>query len=72
MSRPAEGNYVIYNRVLNASGDKLAITFNGPDNTLTVTRKSNSTNQIVCLLVSSLLLNFISDNDMIIVPTFQL
>jgi len=47
MSRPAQGTYIIYNRVLSASGEILAITFNGVNNTLTVTPKTGAESQVV-------------------------
>ncbi|KAF4616896.1 hypothetical protein D9613_008766 [Agrocybe pediades] len=46
MSRPNQGSYVIYNRVLSPTGDKLAITFTGQNNTLTVTPMTKSSNQV--------------------------
>ncbi|KAF9554207.1 hypothetical protein CPC08DRAFT_766895 [Agrocybe pediades] len=46
MSRPSPGSYVIYNRVLSPNGEKLAITFNGQNNTLIVTPKNDSPGQI--------------------------
>ncbi|PPQ68409.1 hypothetical protein CVT26_006081 [Gymnopilus dilepis] len=47
MSRPAPGCYAIYNRVLSPTGEKLAITYNGKGNTLTVTPfRNNSDSQI--------------------------
>ena len=49
MSRPEPGTYVIVNRVLSPEGDKLAITFNGEGNALTVdpSAESASTSQRV-------------------------
>ncbi|EGN94203.1 hypothetical protein SERLA73DRAFT_144703 [Serpula lacrymans var. lacrymans S7.3] len=41
MSKPSAGTYVIYNRVLDASGRKLAITYNGEGNYATATPLSN-------------------------------
>lgn len=59
MSRPAPGSYIIYNRALSPSGEKLAITFVGQGNTLTVTPKTNSTTQIV-RCVSSVFSNYLT------------
>ena len=47
MSRPAPGTYVIVNKVCSPYGDKLAITFNGEGNALTVTPSANSSSQRV-------------------------
>ena len=50
---PAPGRYVIYNRVLAATGEKLAITFNGVSNATTATPLTYDGNQIVssCLFI---------------------
>jgi len=45
MSKPADGTYVIVNRVLSPNDEKLAITFNGEGNTATVTPLSSSPSQ---------------------------
>lgn len=47
MSRPPAGNYVIYNRVLSTSGEKLALTFNGQSQTVTVKPLDKNASQIV-------------------------
>ena len=47
MSKPAPGNYIIYNRVLGHTGQKLAITFTGQDKPATVTPLSYTNEQIV-------------------------
>jgi CCL2 lectin-like len=49
MSKPAAGNYVIYNRVLSPTGDKLAITFNGQNANATVQPLSYNASQKVRL-----------------------
>jgi len=36
MSKPPAGLYIIYNRVLSPTGEKLAITYNGERNAVTV------------------------------------
>ncbi|KAF3911929.1 hypothetical protein ABW20_dc0105800 [Dactylellina cionopaga] len=46
MSKPTPGDYVIYNRVLSCTGQKLAITFNKKGGPATVTPLSNSREQI--------------------------
>ncbi|KAF8638213.1 hypothetical protein AX16_010559 [Volvariella volvacea WC 439] len=45
MSIPSPGIYVIVNRVLSPYGEQLAITFNGVNQPLTVTARSDSPNQ---------------------------
>ena len=47
MSRPSAGNYIIYNRVLSPTGQKLAITFHGDNQFATVEPFGNNNNQIV-------------------------
>lgn len=48
MSRPSEGNYVIYNRILSPTGEKLAITYSGTVNqNATLTPLDNTSHQIV-------------------------
>ena len=47
MSRPSAGNYIIYNRVLSQTGQKLAITFNGDNQYPTVEPFGNSKHQVV-------------------------
>ena len=47
MSKPAPGNYIIYNRVLGHTGQKLAITFTGQDKPATVTPLSYTNEQVV-------------------------
>ncbi len=47
MSRPSAGNYIIYNRVLSPSGQKLAITFHGDGQFATVEPFGNNKNQVV-------------------------
>ena len=42
MSKPPAGLYIIYNRVLSPTGEKLAITYNGERNAVTVTPFSDS------------------------------
>jgi hypothetical protein len=37
-ARPEPGTYVIYNRVLSVNGEKLAMTFNGDQQSITVTK----------------------------------
>ncbi|KAK6514437.1 hypothetical protein TWF506_008830 [Arthrobotrys conoides] len=49
MSKLAPGDYVIYNRVLSCSGQKLAVTFNGKDKPATVTPLTHSSEQIWCI-----------------------
>jgi hypothetical protein len=46
MSKPEPGNYVIYNRVLSPTGEKLALSFNGENQTVTV-RPLDDTNALV-------------------------
>ncbi|KAF9795706.1 hypothetical protein IEO21_11077 [Rhodonia placenta] len=45
MSRPSAGTYIIYNRVLSPTGEKLAFTFTGQNKTQTVTPLSNNETQ---------------------------
>lgn len=48
MTRPEPGTYIIYNRVLSPTGEKLAITFNpayGGPKTATITPKSGDNRQ---------------------------
>jgi regulator of sigma D len=52
MSKPSEGTYVIVNRVLSSIGEELAITFNGKDQTATLTPRSNSEAQRVSFFPS--------------------
>jgi hypothetical protein len=47
MSRPTAGNYIIYNRVLSPTGQKLAITFQGENQFATVESFGHVKNQIV-------------------------
>ncbi len=42
-----QGTYYIVNRMLSPSGQKLALTFNGENNTVTVTPLINANNQAV-------------------------
>ena len=37
MSQPKPGTFIIYNRVLNSKGQRLALTFNGNKQSITVT-----------------------------------
>ncbi|KAG9224206.1 hypothetical protein CCMSSC00406_0004705 [Pleurotus cornucopiae] len=46
---PNPGTYYIVNRVLSPAGQKLALTFNGERNTVTVTPLVNATNQAWCI-----------------------
>ena len=47
MSRPSAGNYIIYNRVLSQTGQKLAITYHGDNQYPTVEPFGNNRNQVV-------------------------
>ena len=47
MSRPSAGNYIIYNRVLSPTGEKLAITFHGENQFVTVEPVTSDNNQVV-------------------------
>lgn len=53
MPSPSNGDYVIYNRALGHTGDKLAITHNGNDQYATVEPLDRSSKQIVSAVVSS-------------------
>jgi len=49
MSKPSDGSYTIYNRVLSPTGAKLAITYGGHLNeSLTVSPLTRSSGQVVC------------------------
>jgi hypothetical protein len=49
-TRPEPGTYVIYNRVLSVNGEKLAMTFNGDQQPITVTKLDSwSTKQRVSM-----------------------
>jgi len=49
-ARPSEGTYAIVNQVLSPKGEKLAVTFNGGGNAVTLTPYCESSNtQHVCL-----------------------
>lgn len=50
---PNPGTYYIVNRVLSPAGQKLALTFNGERNTVTVTPLVKATTQAVSSLLSS-------------------
>jgi hypothetical protein len=45
MSKPADGNYYIIQRVLSPTGDKLAVTSNGQGQSVTLTPLANSASQ---------------------------
>jgi len=45
MSKPTPSNYYIINRVLSPTGDKLAITSNGQEKTVTLTALTNLASQ---------------------------
>lgn len=47
MSKPSAGNYAIYSRVLSPTGEKLALHFNGSNQTVTVKPLDKSDAQIV-------------------------
>jgi len=47
MPRPPAGTYIIYNRVLSPTGQKLAITFQGDDQFATVEPFERRNNQVV-------------------------
>ena len=47
MSRPSAGNYRIYSRVLTPTGEKLAITFHGENQFVTVEPFTSDNNQVV-------------------------
>jgi hypothetical protein len=47
MSKPTAGNYYIINRLLSPTGEKLAITFNGQEQTTTLTPMASLASQIV-------------------------
>ncbi|KAG2090599.1 uncharacterized protein F5147DRAFT_25996 [Suillus discolor] len=45
MTKPPRGTYVIVNRVLSPTDERLAITFNGPEQPLTVNTRTDFSNQ---------------------------
>lgn len=47
MSRPAAGRYVLYNRILGAAGEKLAMTYQGGGKGVIVTPLNYAPSQIV-------------------------
>jgi hypothetical protein len=49
MSKPEPGNYVIYNRVLSPTGEKLALSFNGENQTVTVEPFSDRSNLLASI-----------------------
>jgi hypothetical protein len=55
MSKPSAGDYVIYNRVLSPTGEKLALSFNGQNQTVTVKPLDKGDGQIVSISSASIL-----------------
>ena len=47
MTSPEDGDYVIYNRVLGYNGDRLAMTFAGSGEEVTMQPLDKSSNQVV-------------------------